>query len=371
MKNINEGNIKIIIPRYISDKVVTISPAYKGINTGGVSVFVNTLSGYYENFNHIVTTRSGWKAFKFFDLIFAIVKLFYCRFIKKIKIAHIHGASYISFFRKMIIINFCYILKMTIVYHIHGAEFKIFYSKYNFCGIIKRTLEKVSILLVLSNSWRYYFATIINENKILVLNNVVINPNINKCYFNDPIIVKYIFLGLIGERKGIFDLLEVISNHRKLLKDKFILYIGGNGQVNKLVNYIEEYRIKDLVVFKGFVSGLEKEELLSMCDIFVLPSYNEGLPISILEAMSYGMPIISTAVGGIPEIIINNENGFLIKPGDKNSLFSSILYFIEKGREIKRMGSKNLERIHDFYPEKVIPELNIIYKKLLDLSNEL
>ena len=74
------------------------------------------------------------------------------------------------------------------------------------------------------------------------------------------------------------------------------LKIGGNKNEEKLKKQIKDFNIQEIVTFEGWVSGNKKLELLNWADVFILPSFNEGLPISILEAMSYGMPIISTPV---------------------------------------------------------------------------
>ena len=132
-----------------------------------------------------------------------------------------------------------------------------------------------------------------------------------------------LFLGLLGKNKGIYDLLECIRDHKVEFQGKLKLYIGGNGEIEHVKQLIKEYGIADIVIFEGWVSGDKKIELLNKSDAYILPSYKEGLPISILEAMSYGMPIISTPVGGIPEIVSNGENGYLVEPGNKEDIYNN------------------------------------------------
>jgi glycosyltransferase involved in cell wall biosynthesis len=350
------------IKKEISEKVLTISVSRK--EKGGITSFVNTLSGLYETFNYAASTRSKNPAVMLWYFGTCILKLFWFIFIKRIKIVHLHGACYGSFVRKAIIINICRLLKVKSVYHIHSGEFKLFYVKYNKRNIIKRVIDKADVLIVLSDSWNRFFSSIISEKKICILNNMIEKPDFVKHYLPNRLITQFLFLGKIGEYKGIFDLLEVIKENKEYLVDKFVLYVGGDGKTAKLNKFIEKNALQDLVKFEGWVSGEKKKELLASCDVYILPSYNEGLPISILEAMSYGMPIISTNVGGIPEIV-TNENGFLIEAGNKQQMLECISYFFTHLQDMEKMGRKSSEISANFYPENVIPKLNSIYEELL------
>lgn len=100
----------------------------------------------------------------------------------------------------------------------------------------------------------------------------------------------------IGHNKGIYDLIGVIALHKKEFHGRQQLRVGGNREVDKVKILIKEKKISDIVSYEGWVSGGRKVELLDVSDAYILPSYKEGLPISILEAMSYGLPMISTKV---------------------------------------------------------------------------
>jgi glycosyltransferase involved in cell wall biosynthesis len=352
------------IKKEISGKVLTISTSRKE-NKGGIATFVNTLSGYYETFNYVASTCSRNPLIMLWYFGTCIFQLFYYIFIRRIKIVHLHGASYGSFVRKAIIINICHLLKVKIIYHIHGGAFRLFYKKYNKRNIVKKIIDKADMLIVLSYSWKHFFSSVTSEKKICVLNNMIDRPNFAKIYQHPTPLVRFLFLGRIGDHKGIFDLLEVIKDKKEELCNNFLLYVGGDGEINKLIEFVEKNAIWDLVKFEGWVFGEKKKALLSECDVYILPSYNEGLPISILEAMSYGLPIISTSVGGIPEVVFDKENGFLIVPGDKQQIGECLSYFLTHPQEVENMGRKSSALVINFYPENIIPKLNSIYEKLL------
>ena len=132
---------------------------------------------------------------------------------------------------------------------------------------------------------------------------------------------------------------------------KIELRIGGGGEVEKLKELISKYELEDFVYYEGFVSGNKKETLLNECDAYILPSYTEGLPVSILEAMSYGKPILSTPVGGIPEVV--KENGILFQPGDLSAIREAIELIANNKSRRKEMGLKSKEMIEYYLPANV------------------
>src|SRR5690606_121092 len=136
------------------------------------------------------------------------------------------------------------------------------------------------------------------------------------------------------------------------------------GEVESLRNYIENENLSDIVEYVGWVDGQKKNDLLLQCNVLILPSYNEGLPISILEAMSYGKAIIATTVGGIPEIVSDNENGFLFTPGDKETLAFLIKKFTTDPELIKRLGDVSLKKVQPYLIDNVIKQLEVIYKSI-------
>ena len=106
---------------------------------------------------------------------------------------------------------------------------------------------------------------------------------------------------------------------------------------------------------------MPKVAVFNNADVFILPSYNEGLPISILEAMSYGKAIISTSVGGIPEIVKQNENGLLIEPGNLEQIEQSINNLLEHPELINEFGAISEQLVQKYLPHFVLKELEGYY----------
>lgn len=261
------------------------------------------------------------------------------------------------------------IFRRKTINHIHSGNFSRFYDNSSVIGkkLIAFFLRLNDVTITVSDGWKGYFETAFDLKHVYRINNIINNPvhgfALHAGTNSAPI--HFLFLGLIHPDKGIFDLLQVLRDNKATLAGKIKLFIGGNGQVNKLQQLIEAGGLETMVAFKGWVTGHEKENLLQFADVFVLPSYYEGSPVAMLEAMSYGKPVISTSVGGIPEIVEPGKNGWLHSPGDQQALLNALLYYINEPENIKKHGERSSQIIKNFYPETIVPQLSSVYSSLL------
>lgn len=352
-----------MISNNISKRVITLGCDYK-TTKGGISTVICNYSSIYSTFRFIPTSKCKGSIRNLFDLLAAIIRFVTSSIFKKTNIIHIHTASNNSFLRKRIFIYIAKFLNKKIVLHVHGGAFKEFTEKNR--KTVASTIAKVDTIVTLSYYWKEYFEKTYPNKKVITIPNIVEEPRPIARANDDKEITKAVFLGLICDNKGIFDLIETINEHKEYLKDKFRLYIGGNGDTKRLCDYIEQHNLSDIIVFKGWVDYNKKAELLSQSDVFILPSYIEGVPISILEAMSYKLPIISTNIGGIPEIVKDGENGYLHTPGDKVQLFNHIKSVIKSQEKNAKMGIDSYIKVQPHLPNNVSQSLETMYNNLLN-----
>lgn len=285
-----------------------------------------------------------------------------------IKIVHIHTASRGSFFRKSAIVLLAKLFRKKTVLHIHGGEFKLFFNNAGFLkSYIKYILNTVDEVICLSDEWKIYFDSLTDKKKSIVLNNPVIIPaETTDKKISLP--VKVLFLNHINTAKGIFDVISFFNENKEWLKDSFQLTIAGAGDSEQLQQLLVTNKLNDIIEYKGWVEGKEKETLIKNSDVFILTSYNEGLPVSILEAMAYKKAIISTNVGGIPRIVRPNENGWLISPGDKPALVTIFKEIKNNILILETYGLRSYEISKDYSPENVNKKLGRIYEGVLALK---
>ncbi len=346
----------------IGRKVLSIGPNYKRPK-GGIAQLLYVYSKYFDTFNFIATVNGGSKISKVCTLIKAYLIFLYYMLFKGIRIVHVHGASYNSMKRKRLFISTAKFFSKKVVYHVHGGALKE-WDKTNH-EFINCTFSKCDVVIALTNDWKD-FITSTYHCKCVVVENIVDNPQQKVITHKVDNHTTFLYLGLISPLKGIYDLIDVIVSNHSQFDGVAKFVIGGNGETEKLLSLIKCHHIEDVVEFVGWVSGKEKEELLNNCDVFVLPSYVEGQPISILEALSYGKPIVSTPVGGIPDIVKHGYNGLLFTPGNKTELakcFNTVMRM--SAAERKQWGNHSLEIIAPHLPSSVIAKINHIYNELL------
>lgn len=347
-----------MIESEISKQVLSIGCQWRRPK-GGIAVVLNSYSRIFPEFNIIVNSNGKNAIANLLQLLYSLIattfKLTYCR---NIRIVHIHTASYNSFKRSTLFISLTKFFKRKVVIHIHGGGFKEYYEN-NTC-FVHKNLQKCDTIIALTEYWKEYFNGLGFKN-VVIVPNIVDSPTIQEKKYNDGK-THILYLGLITQAKGIYDLLDVINEHKHEFENKITLHIGGNGETEKLQEVISQKELSSIVKYEGWVSGEKKVELLNNTDIFILPSYTEGLPISILEAMAYSIPIISTPVGGIPEVINNKENGFLVVPGDKAGLFNSIMELVTDKTLRENMGKASYQKVQPHFPNKISKKLEYIYK---------
>lgn len=368
-----------LIDKSISSQILTVGPSFKN-HRGGIGAVLEVYNSYFDNFNFISSYKIGTTISQVLYFLISICKFIYTLCLNgEIKIVHIHGASYGSFYRKSIFVLLSkFVFRKKVIYHVHGARFDLFvYGEAKPNGVkqwipkltrrlVKAILSRTDLLLCLSYSWETFFINELNieKHKIIVLNNVI-NFDVNTPNYAVNGKLKLVFLGEVGVRKGLYDLLDVIKINKDIFENKIHLSIGGNGDIDYLQKFISQHDIGHIVSFVGWISGERKISLLRDSDILILPSYAEGLPISLLEGMAFGMPLISTNVGGIREILINGVNGILISPGNKENIRDAILYFLKNPSKISEFGSKSFEIVNVYRPESVFKKLSEIYKSFV------
>lgn len=321
-------------------KVLMLGPARSVL--GGVSAVVN---GYFDHglqkyvdIQYLETMRDGSKIIK---LVIAIRAYFYFIFhIGKYDVVHAHMATDPSFTRKSIFLRCAVKRHKKIIIHQHGGDFYNFYyqqSSNKKRQKIQRVFSWADKVIVLTDGWKDFFSNeICEKDKICVIKNgVSLPPDYRKDYSEK----KVLFLGRIEKEKGVEELLQAFSIVIK--QDPTIhLYLGGEGKnLEEMIELSKSFAISDNVHFLGWISK-NKDALFMSCALFILPSWFEALPMSILEAMSYKLPVIASNVGGIPSIVCDGETGFLIKPNDYHAIVDSVLKIINAPEKMEMMGTK-------------------------------
>jgi glycosyltransferase involved in cell wall biosynthesis len=298
----------------------------------------------------------------------------------KPQVVHFNVTAGWSFWKTALFILISHLFHIKTIAHIHGGDFNLFVDSLK--SISRRlaiaTLKKADAVVVLSSWWQSYIQAIVKAPiNVIVISNAPENALINATDPDRVLIDRkgntIIFVGSIGRRKGIFDILEAIPFVIEDHECARFLFLGEEeiaGEKQKILQICGDPRIQEHVCFLGWVTGEKKRACYQEADIFILPSYAENLPFALLEAMAVGLPVVTTPVGGIPEIIQDGENGFLIEPGSKTQLKERILQLLKDPQLRQRLG-KNAQKtiIESFAPGKIDEQWAALYSRMCETSH--
>lgn len=277
----------------------------------------------------------------------------YIRFLlryKKYDLFHINTAEKGSTFRKNLYLKKIKRAGKKAIVHIHGAKYLEFYDHLGKGG--KRTVEdffhRADLVLALSESWKKELESRFHIDTCRTLNNGVDLSEFEKA--NTDVWERrnsFLMMGRLGERKGVYDLIEAMELALSQ-NPELTLCLAGDGEVEKVRALIAKKGLEKHITAPGWAGRKEKLELLENAGTVVLPSWYEGLPVSLLEGMAAGKAIISTTVGAIPEVI-TKENGILTEPGDIAALAEGLLRCSSDRGMLESMSRKNRERVQQVF----------------------
>ena len=317
------------------------------------------------NLIFIPTLSKGSPFRKILFFFVALIKLIWFLNFSQINVVHIHVSERGSAFRQAITTLVAKILYKPVIIHAHSCDFQTFFDALPkiiqswFCWVF----DKSDLFIVLSEYWKNYYVENLhlNSNKVLVMANPVIIPSLIPDRSQSKV-VKIVFLGRIGRRKGTYDLVKAFSQLSKEKRDSSRLILAGDGEAGKVASLVKELQLSDHIEILEWLDQQNKNKLLSLADIFVLPSYNEGLPMALLEAMSWGLPVITTPVGGIPEFITHGYNGWLTSPGFIMDISEALSHLIENTKLRKELGINARESIKALDINQYINTLTNFYE---------
>ncbi len=334
---------------------------------GGISSLCNMIIDEHNGSNEIIF-RPSMNDFSLFGrvthFLARIVSFPYERFVINPDLVHIHFSHSLSTWRKSFLSLLWRFSGTKVVMHAHSSDYKEYFPSLSWPlrKFVMRTIGKADGLVVLSESWKEFYSSILdfNSEKIYVMETPVKKlPNSAK---KEKIVL---FSGRIGDRKGAFRLLEAWASIPSKTRSDWNLILTGDGKVKKAQRIIQELSIGDSVSVKGWVEDQTLADLMSACTIFVLPSRNEGLPMSLLQAMSSECAVITSPVGGIPEVVKDRENGILVDPEDIGSLSESIRLLIEESELRASLSSNAVSSTRSLSIETYVPKMEKIWGSLI------
>ncbi|MES2901038.1 MAG: glycosyltransferase [Pseudomonadota bacterium] len=281
----------------------------------------------------------------------------------RVGLLHVHVASGMSFWRKSVFISLALMFGVPVLFHLHGGEFIDFverrlsgWRRSLACGLVARCAGALA-LTAESAHWL---------RQRCRLAKVDVFPNPIDCAAAMPRTParEVLFIGRLERKKGVFDLLDsfpaVLLTHPTAR-----LILAGEGNKDAVLAHARHLGIADRIVLPGWVGDIERAALLARAAVFVLPSWHEQMPIVVLEAMAAGTPVVATAVGAIPEMLLYGGVGKLVPARDSAKLASAILCIMDDNILADMYSVSGLARARSEYMvEVVLQRLQRRYEEL-------
>jgi glycosyltransferase involved in cell wall biosynthesis len=269
----------------------------------------------------------------------------------------IHVGSNASLYRKAIFITVARWLRQRVITHFHAGDFDHYYERQSAFGQhwIRSGLQRSHKLIAVSQASEQRLRALLPEADIVMIPNGIKTQDFAPLLRQQDEFVRLLFVGGMGKLKGERDLIRALQMAVARVPQLRVSLLGhGAENVEALC---EESGLRAHIEQLGPVPHAERARFFRQADFFVLPSYGEGMPMSVLEAMAAGLPVIATNVGGIPELITHGVEGLLLAPGEVQALAERIVLLAKDTRLRTQMGQLALAKARQFDEAQVMAQL--------------
>lgn len=280
----------------------------------------------------LVTRDGRGVVFSVFLLLIGLARILWSALRGSIALLHVNMGDRGSIARKGALLMLAHWCGVRTVLHLHAAELEQFYTSASPLAryFIRAPFRAADCVVVLGERYRSWLVTVlaIPAGRVRILNNGVAAQDVVRTPVAPDEPQTILFLGNLIERKGVSDILWALGT----LPDDAPRWQGilaGGGDIEGYRALATKIGISDKVEFPGWVDREGAIRLISQASALVLPSYDEGLPLVILEAMGMGLPVICTPVGVIPEVLADGETVLFVEPGDRAALAARIALLLK------------------------------------------
>jgi glycosyltransferase involved in cell wall biosynthesis len=330
-------------------RVVMLGPSLR--QQGGMATVENLIVNHPAEglrIRHIATHEEGSLNHRLLVFLRGVMRLLGCLLMRQVDVLHLHVSEGGSVLRVGFLVWLATLFRKPVIMHTHGCEFHVFFERLSRFsrGLVALTFRRCAAVIALSDSWRQYYIEHcrLDPNRVVVLLNPVKVPPTLPQRPQSPRI-KFIFLGRIGQRKGAFDVIQATAQLSRSQQQQLEVGLAGDGELAQAQALIEQLAMEHCVKLLGWIDGDMRDRLLSEADVFLLPSHNEGLPVAMLEAMAWGLPVIVSPVGGIPELVTHQQQGFLVEPGNVSAIAQAMQILLLQEPQRLRMGQAARQQV--------------------------
>ena len=348
--------------------VLVISPG--PMTEGGITTVVRRVTEQLAGRSEvaviwIASHRSGSGIEKIWQAMSGFLRA--CREMSNADLVHIHSAARVSFFRKSIFFWLAKTYRRPVIWHLNSPndDFVKFFGRRGISGsYIKKVMSGCDRLIVLSHAWVDLVSEVLPKSRIQVIYNPIPSETDRLHHCVAARERRILYLAHLIQRKGYPLLIQAFAKIEKSFPD-WRLVFAGSGEVAQAEALCQQLGIADKVEFLGWIREPDSTAELQRASVFALPSYQEGLPMGVLEAMANALPVVTTPVGGIPDIVRHNENGLLVEPGNIDALSTALSSLLEDATLRQRLGAVAQASVQSLAPSAIADQWQTMYLDLL------
>ena len=277
-----------------------------------------------------------------------------------------------AYWRDLAYLFIAKMLRARVVYQVHGGKLphEFFAGRALLTRFLRWTLRLPDLVVLLAQVELDAYRIFVPEQSLVrIPNGIDARP-----YSRVPTVrsrseypLRLVYIGRLDREKGLYETLQGVRLACELGVDARLIVAGRGPEEGRLRRYAQALGIAARAAFIGPVHGDDKVKLLATADLMVLPSYAEGLPYALLEAMAAGIPVIATPVGAIPDVVTHGTHGHLVPPRDGRAIAQSLVKLSGDREQLSWMSRACRRRILAAYSiERLAAELSMHYAALID-----
>ncbi len=333
------------------------------IETGGVASFVKSILPYFSDavvFRRGKREGESWIS-SMFRSIFMPLNFICC--ILKFRPRYVIVNSSLSksmLLRDGLLVRLSRIAGLKVLLFVHGFQKQALVNKF----LLKHLYFKADSICVLSGEFKELLQKAGFDKSVYVKENPVSEDILNNNYPVRDSLSRLLFLSRIEEYKGIYIAIDTFRLLKAKYADLHFDIVGDGSVLSEVKSDVLKNKIEGVSIH-GYKSGLEKRELIEKSDVLLFPTYNEGLPICVLEAMAAGLAVITRPVGGLVDLFQRCKFGDIIDSKDPEDFAMSYIKMRENLESVTKLRENNKQyAFSHFSPKKVADDLEFIVKSL-------
>jgi glycosyltransferase involved in cell wall biosynthesis len=319
----------------------------------------------------VATHRDGTMTTKALEAARGLIWLMRLCATRNVNLVHVHASAGPSLARKSLAIGIARATGVPVVLHVHGGSgFHAELERRTVLARLERrairwALESSEVVVALTPGWERRLAARGRMRRSCVIANAAdLAFQTGKICSGRKRLV--LFLGHLYRDKGVYDLLEAFAKVKATRPDVRLVLAGVGSEAHGLRSQADRLGLGPAVELPGWVGPTAKVELLTSAACLVLPSHHEGLPLAVLEAMLARVPIVATAVGGVPDVLENGRHAILVQPNDVGALTTALARVLDDREFAKRLSDAAQRRARaEYTPEALAKRVGELYREVL------